>query len=472
MAGPIRRSILPHYQLLNPSPGGRIWMLWNPIIVEVDVISYSDQYLHCKVSPLNLQHKQYFITVVYASNSSSNRLTLWQNLEHIATTIGLKKWIVGGDFNEVRYSHEKLGGRPLYPRRIAKFNNCLSHCNLQDLRATGTDFSWSNRQSGKILCKLDRVLVNHEWMLSHPDSFYQTLPPGLSDHSMLKVSVSPPPTSSGPRPFKYFQAWELHPHFEQLISTSWSTSFYGSPMFVLVMKLKHLKGVLKQWNKDTFGTVQSSLQHSRSCLEQAQVASLQAPLDSSLSEIESIARDSYLHTLRIEESLLRQKSRQTWLREGDKNSKFFYSSIKSRIAQNCIRNVTLEDGSIVCEPNQVKQYAIHYFESLLNRQHHSVIPDLAPSVTLREDDRHQLNKPVSAEETGRRRYGTPLNLPVGASFVGKLLSTGYQRWIGYGRGKLCSPANVLFVQLKRSLFFISSSNVRMQPTFGPRSFAA
>ncbi|KAK1281785.1 hypothetical protein QJS10_CPB22g00804 [Acorus calamus] len=215
----------------------------------------------------------------------------------------------------------------------------------------------------------------------------------LSDHSMLK-------------------AWELHPHFEQLISTSWSKSFNGSPMFVLVMKLKHLKGVLKQWNKDTFGMVQSSLQHSRSCLEQAQVASLQAPLDSSLSEIESIARDSYLHTLRIEESLLRQKSRQTWLREGDKNSKFFYSSIKSRIAQNCIRNVTLEDGSIVCEPNQVKQYAIHYFESLLNRQHHSVIPDLAPSVTLREDDRHQLNKPVSAEEVRLALFSMkPLSSP-------------------------------------------------------------
>ncbi|KAK1321445.1 hypothetical protein QJS10_CPA03g01912 [Acorus calamus] len=79
---------------------------------------------------------------------------------------------------------------------------------------------------------------------------------------------------------------------------------------------------------------------------------------------------------------------------------------------------------------------------------------------------------LNLNKTGRRRYGTPLNLPVGASFVGKLLSTGYQRWIGYGRGKLCSPANVLFVQLKRSLFFISSSNVRMQPTFGPRSFAA
>ncbi|KAK1258550.1 hypothetical protein QJS04_geneDACA022909 [Acorus gramineus] len=67
-------------------------------------------------------------------------------------------WLVGGDFNEVRYSSEKSGGKPVHSRRLRKFNSCIDDSGLQDLKAFGHTLSWNNRQDKRIMCRLDRFL--------------------------------------------------------------------------------------------------------------------------------------------------------------------------------------------------------------------------------------------------------------------------------------------------------------------------
>ncbi|KAK1326179.1 hypothetical protein QJS10_CPA01g02060 [Acorus calamus] len=223
----------------------------------------------------------------------------------------------------------------------------------------GNKFSWNNHQSNRIACKLDRVLVNLPWMHNNANSYVQYLSEGLSDHSPLQVMVQPT-YPSGPCPFKYFQAWECHPGFADVVSKAWQQQFHGSPMFKLVHKLQHLKTILKDWNKEVFGPIQVKLLSSRQHLEAAQSALSQQPTDSILMDNEARAKESYLSMLRQEESFLRQKSRQTWLSEGDRNSKFFYFSIKARIAQNSIRRVQLADGTYSEDPSLIKHHVIFY----------------------------------------------------------------------------------------------------------------
>lgn len=42
-------------------------------------------------------------------------------------------WIVLGDFNIPRYSHEKVGGNPPRPSEMDDFNNCIQECGLLDM---------------------------------------------------------------------------------------------------------------------------------------------------------------------------------------------------------------------------------------------------------------------------------------------------------------------------------------------------
>ncbi|KAK1285579.1 putative ribonuclease H protein [Acorus calamus] len=315
----------------------------------------------------NSSQLSYFLTTVYASNNASARTILWSNLRSLAQSIGNDQWIIGGDFNEVHFSHEKIGGRGAYTRRMTRFNEYISDCHLQDLKALGSHFSWSNQQQFRIACKLDRILVNLT-SCSNANNFVQYLAQGLSDHTALKVSVQPS-IPSVPRPFKYFQAWESHSQFSTVILRAWQQQFCGSPIYILVKKLQHLKIVLKDWNKEVFGPVQYCLQNSRQRLELAQLASLNDPSNRTFINEDSTAKEEYLSMLRREESFLRQKSWQTWLMEGDRNSKFFYASIKARIAKNTLRKVQLDDGTIFEDPSTIQSHAINYYRNLLNAEY-------------------------------------------------------------------------------------------------------
>ncbi|KAK1310312.1 hypothetical protein QJS10_CPA08g00962 [Acorus calamus] len=363
----IKNRILPQYQLLNPSLNGRIWLLWQQSVVDIELLSYSDQFLHCKVKPTSSQ-ASFYHTTIYGSNNAAERISLWRDLRALAQGIGNAQWIMGGDFNEVRYSHEKMGGRRAHTRRMDKFNDCISECSLQDLKALGSHFSWSNHQTNRIVCKLDRILVNLPWLLHNANGYVQYLAEGLSDHSVLKVSAQPD-FPSGPRPFKYFQAWEHHPQFVDVVARAWRQNFSGSPMFRLVRKLQHLKTVLKDWNKEVFGPLHSQLQSSRKKMEELQLASLNRPANNALLAQAAVAKDNYLVLLRREETFLRQKSRQTWLSDGDRNSKFFYSSIKARIAHNTLRKVQLANGTISEDHALIKDHAVTYYQKLLNAEH-------------------------------------------------------------------------------------------------------
>ncbi|KAK1268119.1 hypothetical protein QJS04_geneDACA008275 [Acorus gramineus] len=147
-------------------------------------------------------------------------------------------------------------------------------------------------------------------------------------------------------------------------------------MYILVKKLQHLKIVLKDWNKEVFGPVQYCLQNSRQRLELDQLASLSDPSNLTFINEASAAKEEYLSMLRREESFFHQNSRQTWLMEGDRNSKFFYASIKARIAKNTLRKVQLDDGSISEDPSTIKSHAINYYRNLLNAEYQCTIQNV------------------------------------------------------------------------------------------------
>lgn len=78
------------------------------------------------------------------------------------------------------------------------------------------------------------------------------------------------------------------------------------------------------------------------------------------------AYEKWFYVANLEEHSLKQRAKLHWLDKGDLNNKNFHNAIRSRQAQNAIREVRFIDGRIVTNQSDVKEEAVQFFSELLN----------------------------------------------------------------------------------------------------------
>jgi hypothetical protein len=115
-----------------------------------------------------------------------------------------------------------------------------------------------------------------------------------------------------------------------------------------------------------------------------------------------------------EEMLWLQRSRITWLKEGDRNTIFFHKKAVWRAKKNKITQLKDQDGVVQDVPSEMERMASSYFQSIYTRD-----PSLnaAPVVNLFEekitaDMNDQLCKPFTEEEISYAMFQIgPLKAP-------------------------------------------------------------
>ncbi|XVE56955.1 hypothetical protein DITRI_Ditri04bG0052900 [Diplodiscus trichospermus] len=121
-------------------------------------------------------------------------------------------------------------------------------------------------------------MINGSWELS---SIVKFLTPEVSDHSPSLIQLESN-QKSPPKPFKFFNFWALHEKFMETVENSWKLPVEGTPMRALYMKMKRLKGVLKEFNKTHFGGISIRVIDKRKELEVVQRQILAATARQSL----------------------------------------------------------------------------------------------------------------------------------------------------------------------------------------------
>ena len=129
-------------------------------------------------------------------------------------------------------------------------------------------------------------------------------------------------------------------------------TFRGSPSFRIASKLQVLKLDLKKWNEEEFGNVES-----RMCKLWKDLNDLDLIADCRPLTDEEILEKDWLRTelekvTLMEEICWRQKSKALWIREGDRNSKFFHRIANSHRRFNTINNLVVK-GELTSNPSSI-----------------------------------------------------------------------------------------------------------------------
>ena len=170
------------------------------------------------------------------------------------------------------------------------------------------------------------------------------MPYAGSDHFPVCAEFSEP---SKPirNPFKCEKMWFQDLKFLELIRIWWTqASFEGSKMFVFISKLKFLKENILRWNREHFNNIFKEKLEIEEKLKNLNQHIIKYGMnnDSYMLEKELLAKQEDI--LSKEEIFWRQKSRDKWLDEGDRNTKYFYNSTIYNRSINKITSITNSMG--------------------------------------------------------------------------------------------------------------------------------
>lgn len=120
----------------------------------------------------------------------------------------------------------------------------------------------------------------------------------------------------------------------------------------------------------------------------------------SLLLLEQTLQHEYNHILFQEELFWFQKSREQWVKLGDKNTAYFHAQTVIRRKRNKIHGLNLPNGIWCCDEEILQQEAQSYFQSLFCANQNVQVADFSLSniPVISEEEKTNLAKPVSKEE--------------------------------------------------------------------------
>ncbi|KAL4293782.1 hypothetical protein AHAS_Ahas18G0162500 [Arachis hypogaea] len=245
--------------------------------------------------------RRWIYSAVYGSPQATNRVELWSHLLDIGLCIQ-DPWVVVGDFNDILSVHEVKGDGLL----------------------------------GSVKFKETKIL-QRDWIelavLQNGAFFFQKL--------LLKFSVVP--------------TLIIVPYLSDV------KEFLSS--FGIHRKLLGVQEASLEFNSTVFGNIFIKKRELEGYLNHIQ-RKMEADDDPILKHKEEELRAEYNIVLAQEELLWYQKSRDQWVRYGDRNNSFFHMQTIVRRKYNKVHGLLVSDGSWSDDPEVLQREIVHFFKNI------------------------------------------------------------------------------------------------------------
>ncbi|KAK9080577.1 hypothetical protein SSX86_000335 [Deinandra increscens subsp. villosa] len=339
---------------------GGLISIWDPSIFQKTLSHKSKFYLLTKGFLIGTQ-QEILIINVYGPHETPSKVALWLELGLKLAEYPSIPAILLGDFNEVRFPHERLNSE-FHPANALNFNNFISNSGLREYNMGGRKFTYVS-SSGDKFSKIDRILVSPSFLRLWPNASLTALPRVHSDHCPLTLITNV--LDFGPSAFRFYNSWIGRPGYMETVNAAYLQSVVPRntpPDRRLQLKLKSVKLALKSWNIDFRNNEDYDLKIMRDTIDglelKAEVLGL-TPSELSLRQ-ECIKKAKEINANKTQD--LTQKSRIKWTTDGDENSSYFHGIIRNRTTKNRINGI-LHNGNWITSPDALKDRMLQFFSS-------------------------------------------------------------------------------------------------------------
>jgi hypothetical protein len=171
--------------LSNNNRGGGLAICWTND-VNLKVNDFNDRLIDCYIE-CDDNLNSWRATGLYGYSKTQQKPMTCDLIANLSNTNTHDNWLLFGDFNLIRNSNEKHGGRDNHNSPSDLFNDTLTACDLNDLGYHEDIFTWSNNQEEchNIKERLDRFCASTSWMARFPRHTNYHLMNYMSDHNPI-----------------------------------------------------------------------------------------------------------------------------------------------------------------------------------------------------------------------------------------------------------------------------------------------
>ncbi|KAK3221989.1 hypothetical protein Dsin_009014 [Dipteronia sinensis] len=264
---------------------------------DIDVSLLSFTNYYIDIQIVSQKDTRWCFTGFYGHPDASQRYHAWTLLRRLKS-MSCHPWVCAGDFNEILEDSEKVGGNQRPRFLIENFRTALDDCSLQDIGFTGPSFTWCNKKEGS-----DMVLERVDRCVRQSGS------------------CQPAAELSRSRRFHFEECWAEHEGCAYVVHNAWGEEVH-----------------------------QEELRRASSDIRDGTWVRIRRNIERDLDGL-----------LEHDEDFWRQRSREFWLKSGDRNTKYFHSRASSRRNRNRIRGLIDNDGNWVDDHDKICSVVVDYF---------------------------------------------------------------------------------------------------------------
>ncbi|CAN0919243.1 Transposon TX1 uncharacterized 149 kDa protein [Linum grandiflorum] len=335
---------------------GGLCMLWK-LKEQVRVVQYNEHCIDAMVT--GEDGVDFRLTGFYGCPERHRRQESWDMLRRLGEGVD-GPWCIIGDFNDIIHQHEQRGRNKRPQALIDGFRMAVAECNLVDIELEGYSFTWS-RAKGKlhgVESRLDRAMVNAAWIDRFMHCKLRNLVAPISDHSPLLLMTNPHHTIKKKWRFRFENAWRREAEMREVVEEAWR----GEPSDIFFRKLHACMHVLEDWGRGFARRFRAAISEKRRELEdrredvgeEAAIREERCPME-------------LLGLLQQEEDYWRQRAKQFWLKDGDRNTRFFHATANERRRWTMIKRLEDEEGRSVEDRVEMEGVVRRYFEDIFRR---------------------------------------------------------------------------------------------------------